>query len=78
MQMEIRVVKKILLGGLLLLAGSGVFATEGGGSAYPHGAEGFMAGALQQLRMVGAQGHALFMMDRELGNRPAPSMPAAE
>jgi hypothetical protein len=41
-----KIVKKLLLGGVLMLMGSGVFATEGGGSAYPHGAEGFMAGAL--------------------------------
>jgi ferritin len=40
--------------------------------------EANVGAVLQQLRMVGAQGHALFMMDRELGNRPAPSMPAAE
>jgi ferritin len=38
--------------------------------------EANVGAVLQQLRMVGAQGHALFMMDRELGNRPAPSLAA--
>jgi ferritin len=34
---------------------------------------------LQKLKMIGGQGHGLFMMDRELGSRTAPvALPAAE
>lgn len=36
----------VCLAGLFLLAGGALYATEGGGGAYPTGAEGFMAGAV--------------------------------
>jgi len=36
--------------------------------------ESNVTSVLQQLKMVGDHGHLLFMMDRELGNRPAPSL----
>jgi ferritin len=40
--------------------------------------ESNVTAVLQQLKMVGGQGQGLFMMDRELGSRPAPQPPAAE
>lgn len=35
-------------------------------------------GILRKLKMVGNAGHGIFMIDRELGARVAPSVPAAE
>lgn len=40
--------------------------------------EASVEAVVQQLRLVGDSGHALFMIDRELGQRPAPAAPAAE
>lgn len=39
--------------------------------------EASVEAVVQQLRLVGDSGHALFMIDRELGQRPAPTAPAA-
>lgn len=40
--------------------------------------EANVTAVVQQLKMLGGQGHGLFMMDRELGSRPAPTPPPAE
>jgi ferritin len=37
--------------------------------------EANVTAVVQQLKMLGGQGHGLFMMDRELGSRPAPTPP---
>lgn len=40
--------------------------------------EASVEAVVQQLRLVGDSGHALFLINRELGQRPAPAAPAAE